>query len=428
MNEAGERRAAELARKEYSLIEYRNRLVRMHNMQLICHCSAEVDMGTLLYFSVNDMYMGTGAFVILLFSEVSEISSQQQEGRDVFGRMYTYAIIEEICLEALTGHYSFYSSEVDGRLVMILNFPFGLMPDRSIVDYLDEECERIAERCKSLYDMNVVTYVGEPIDNIRHISSIYTKLLETATLHRFLKYPFERAVFHVDLPSPAQYRPPDFSIRDSAREVVGRIVSGGDYHSTNDAALRTLSSLMPNDVDNLKRTYGVYFESICDCAKQLGIKMKYEALRNEQFHMIFDSIHWEDPVRWLHHILDAMSESYAENTHRAARRQLDDAVAYIGEHLDDSALTIEKCAAAVGCSVSALNKLFRRRMNTSIAKYIRDIRLEHAMELLHSGKTVGETCRACGFGSTETFHRAFKGKYGLTPGQIRTAAKNNPEE
>lgn len=425
MNEAGRQRAAALANREYSAIEYRNRLVRMHNMDLICHCSAEVDMGTLLYFSVNDMYLGTGAFVILLFSETSEISAQQQEGRDVFGRMYTYAIIEEICLETLTGRYSFYSSEVDGRLVMILNFPFGLMPDRSIVDYLDVECERIAARCRALYDMNVVTYVGEPIENIQHISSIYTKLLETATLHRYLKYPFASAVFHVALPSPSEYRPPDFSIRDSARAVVGRIVSGGDYHSANDEALRALAAMAPNDVDNLKRTFGVYFESICDSAGQLGIKMKYETLRTEQFHIIFDSIHWEEPVGWLRHVLDTMSANYAENSHRAARRQLDDALAFIEGQLDDPTLTIEKCASAAGCSVSALNKLFRRRMNTSVAKYIREARLERAMQLLHEGFPVGDTCLRCGFGSTETFHRAFKGKFGLTPGQIRAAAGND---
>lgn len=428
MNKAGADRAEYYARREYSAIEYRNKLVRMQNMDLICHCSAEVDMGTLLYFSVNDMYMGTGVFVVLLFSEVSEISPQQQEGRDVFGRMYTYSIIEEVCQETLTGRYSFYSSEVDGRLVMILNFPFGLLPDRSIVDFLDSECERIAVRCRELYDLNVVTYVGEPIDNIQHITSIYTKLLEMATLHRYIRYRFPSAVYHVSMPSPSQFRPPDFSIQDSARDVVGMIVSGGDYHAANEAALRTLSSLEPNNVDNLKRTYGVYFESLCDFARQFGIRMKYDTLRNEQFHVIFESIHWTDPVNWLGHVLDLMSESYAENTYRAARRQLDDAVAFIQASLGDPTLTIERCAAAAGCSVSALNKLFRRRMNTSTAKYIRDSRLERAMELLHGGLTVGETCEQCGFGSTETFHRSFKEKFGMTPGQIRAAAKNAPKK
>ena len=113
MNKAAQELAMQLAQKEYSMIEYRNRLVRMQNMGLICHCSAEIDMGTLLYFSVNDMYLGKGTFVVILFSEVSSNTEDQDLGRDVFSRTFTYAIIEEAAREAFTGHYAFYSSELD---------------------------------------------------------------------------------------------------------------------------------------------------------------------------------------------------------------------------------------------------------------------------------------------------------------------------
>ena len=107
MNQAGKERAEQLAQKDYSAIEYRNRLVRMQNMDCLCHCSAEIDMGTLLYFSVNDLYLGQGYYVVLLFSEVSDNSEEQEQGRDVFGRMFTYGIIDEVAKEVLTGHYSF---------------------------------------------------------------------------------------------------------------------------------------------------------------------------------------------------------------------------------------------------------------------------------------------------------------------------------
>ena len=80
------------------------------------------------------------------------------------------------------------------------------------------------------------------------------------------------------------------------------------------------------------------------------------------------------------------------------------------------------CAAAVGCSTSALNKVFRRQLNSSVARHIREIRLQSAYELLRAGASVSETGRRCGFGSTETFHRLFKERFGLTPGQIRSEA------
>ena len=35
--------------------------------------------------------------------------------------------------------------------------------------------------------------------------------------------------------------------------------------------------------------------------------------------------------------------------------------------------------------------------------------------------SVKDTCEACGFSSTETFHRVFKARYGVTPGHLRGA-------
>lgn len=419
MNQAGIERAEQLAQKEYSLIDYRNRMVRMQNMDCLCHCSAEIDMGTLLYFSVNDLYLGQGNYVLLLFSEVSEPSPEQQQGRDVFGRMFTYGIIDEIAKEVFTGHYSFYSSELDGRLVYILSFPYGLLPDRSIVDFLDENCRQIAQRCRSRYDMNVVTYIGEPIDNIHFLSAVYTKLLETATLHRYISRRFDDAAFRVPLPAPQRWSERTPPVMDDARELVSRLVSGGDYHAAADETLRRMANIPAVSIDMLKRLYGDYFECICLCAREMGLKLPEDRLREEQFRMLFDSVRWSEPCQWLHGVLDELRQSCAESSKKAVRRQLDAALRYIDEHLADPALTIDRCAAVSGCSASALSKLFRRQMNTSAAKYIRQKRLEMAMELLQQGLSVGDTCVRCGFGSTETFHRAFREQYGVTPGQIR---------
>ena len=419
MNKAGRDRAEQLAQKEHSLIEYRNKLVRMQNMDCLCHCSAEIDMGTLLYFSVNDLYLGQGYYVVLLFSEVSAHSEAQQQGRDVFGRMFTYSIIDEVAKEVLTGHYSFYSSELDGRLVYILSFPYGLLPDRSIVDFLDENCRQIAQRCRSRYDMYVVTYIGEPIDNIHFISAVYTKLLETATLHRYTNRRFDDDVFRVPLPSPSPEGDRLPSMTDSARELLSRILQNGDYHAEADCTLRKMALMPAMGVDTLKRLYGDYFENICLCAREMGIKLPVEKLREEQIHLLFDSVRWEEPVAWLHGVLDQIRSEYAENSQKAVRKQFDTALHYINEHLADPGLTIDSCAAAAGCSASSLSKLFRRQMNTSLAKYIRQKRLELALTLLQQGHSVGDTCLQCGFGSTETFHRAFKDQYGVTPGQVR---------
>ena len=423
VNEAGMKLAEELARREYTAMEYRSQLVRMRNMDLVCHCSAEIDMGTLLYFSVNDLYLGRGNYVVLLFSEISENSSRQEEGRDVFSRMYTYAIIETVAKELLTGHYSFFSSELDGRLAFILSFPFGLLPDRSIVDYLGDNCIEISERCRERYGMEVVTYISEPIDNVHHLSAIYTKLLETATLHRYIGRRFDKPVFNVPTPQPTEQDRRMLSMRDSARALVSAVINGDDAHALARETLDAIARSEASGIDNLKRHCGDYFEHICTAAAQMGLRLDTQTLRTEQFHVLFDSVHWSEPVDWMLGFVDRLRESSAESGRLAARRRFDEAVGFINRELADPGLTVERCAAAAGCSVSALAKLFHRHRDMSVAQYIRERRLEQAYELLREGCGVGQTCERCGFGSTETFHRAFKARYGITPGRLRRGAE-----
>lgn len=421
MNQAGKDRATQLAQREYSPIEYRNRLVRMQNMDCICHCSAEIDKGTLLYFSVNDMYLGKGAFVLLLFSEISSPSPEQEAGLDVFGRMYTYAIIKEVADEAFNGHYSFYSSELDGRLVLILNFPYGLLPDRSIVDYLDVGCREISARCRQRYGLDVVSYISEPIINARQITAIYTRLLETATLHRYLKRRFDDPAVHVAQPDafPGANNLP--SLHSGARELVSTLLGGGDYIACADRLLHIFSQEQAVNISNLKHMFGSYFDYLCREFVQMGIKIKEKALRAEGMRILFDSETWDEPMDWLHGVLDSIGRDYSETAQKAARARLDAALRYIDEHFTDPGITMEVCAAQAGCSVSALVKQFRRQMQSPVGKYIRAKRLELALRLLKEGCTVGETCEKCGFGSLESFHRAFKAEYGVTPGQMRGA-------
>jgi len=421
MNNAAIELAAQMADREYSLIEYRNRLVRMQNMGCICHCSAEIDMGTLLYFSVNDLYLGQGAFLLVLFSEVSDNSSDQEAGRDVYGRMFTYAIIEEVVKEVFTGHYSFYSSELDGRLVMIVNFHYGLYPDRSIVRFLDNGCREVHEKCRDRYDMDVVSYIGDLTENVRNVSSVYTKLLERASLHRFMGYAFADAVYHVEMPSPLAPSDRRSSIDQLVQSLAAGLLAGADYHALAEVLLDDIAEQRASNIDELKRMFGDCFENLCQIFGQMGIKLKTRMLREEQFRILNDSVHWSENKAWFHRFLDEAHREYSEGAQRAARRELEKAMQFIEDSLGDPDLTIEKCAAAAGCSVSSLTKAFRRQMNTSAAKYIRDRRLEKALSLIRQGMSVRETCAACGFGSTETFHRVFKARYGITPGQLRGA-------
>ena len=427
MNSKAKELAMRLSQREYSAIEYRNRMVRMQNMGCICHCSAEIDMGTLLYFSVNDMYLGEGSFVVLLFSETSALTREQREGRDVFGRMFTYTIIEEVVREVLTGHYSFYSSELDGRLAVIVNFPFGLMPDRSIVDYLDNACAEISQKCAEQYEMSVVAYISDPTDSIHSISSLYTKLLDRATLHRYTERTFNEPVFHVSMAPPKAPKNRLGGLEQNIHELVRRFLAGEDYHPLLSDILSDLAEHRASSVDELKRMYGDLFEGYCVRCDQLGVKIQKEHYRREQFEIVSNSLHWNECEVWMHAMLDRVAADYAQRIQKASRLHFDRAMVFITANLADPDLSVERCAEAAGCQPSALSKVFRRQLGVSVASYIRDARLELALALIKQDHTVRETCEMCGFASTETFHRVFKERYGITPGKLRRADRLQAE-
>jgi transcriptional regulator GlxA family with amidase domain len=83
-------------------------------------------------------------------------------------------------------------------------------------------------------------------------------------------------------------------------------------------------------------------------------------------------------------------------------------------------LTVAALARRVGVSERHLARLFRSETGTTVADHVEAVRVETARRLLEDGaEGVGSVARRCGFGTVETFHRAFKRRTGITPGEHR---------
>lgn len=101
--------------------------------------------------------------------------------------------------------------------------------------------------------------------------------------------------------------------------------------------------------------------------------------------------------------------------HAAARR-------FIELHFDDSTLTAEQVAQAVGCSRAGLHRAFAGR-EEGVGGTIRRTRLDAASKLLASSgeHSVAQIAHACGFVNASSFARAFKSYSGTTPTTYRDA-------
>ena len=92
---------------------------------------------------------------------------------------------------------------------------------------------------------------------------------------------------------------------------------------------------------------------------------------------------------------------------------------YIEENLDRK-INIDDAARSAGYSASHLHRLFTFAYGISVADYIRKRKLTNSLPiLLDRRESILDIAMACGFEYEQSFSRAFKAEFGITPGKYR---------
>ena len=105
--------------------------------------------------------------------------------------------------------------------------------------------------------------------------------------------------------------------------------------------------------------------------------------------------------------------------HHPHRDRIGHVQVYIREHIDEP-LKRETLAAVACFSVPHLHRIFIACTGTSIASYIRHVRMERAGRKLRMGAVdITEVALAAGYHTHTAFSKAFKQQYGLTPSDFR---------
>jgi transcriptional regulator GlxA family with amidase domain len=81
--------------------------------------------------------------------------------------------------------------------------------------------------------------------------------------------------------------------------------------------------------------------------------------------------------------------------------------------------SVKKLASRASLSTRQLTRLFHSELGMTPARYVELVRIEFARAALETGRTVNETARLAGFGSTETLRRVFLNHLGITPKAYR---------
>lgn len=122
----------------------------------------------------------------------------------------------------------------------------------------------------------------------------------------------------------------------------------------------------------------------------------------------------------LIHFLNALKmiqpgEEQAEKRDLIISKILD----YTRDHYKED-ITLTDVADYVGLSKNYLSSYFRSAMNMTYWNYLSQYRLDRAMSLISStAEPVAQIAYACGFNSYNTFIKAFRERYGITPTEYR---------
>ncbi|SDQ27415.1 helix-turn-helix domain-containing protein [Flagellimonas zhangzhouensis] len=92
----------------------------------------------------------------------------------------------------------------------------------------------------------------------------------------------------------------------------------------------------------------------------------------------------------------------------------------ICENFDNEQFCVEKLAKLYGTSRSQLYKKIKKHTGNSVNRFIKDVRLQKAMDLLEEDEnSVSEVAYKVGFHSPAYFATCFKAKYGYSPGEVK---------
>lgn len=107
-------------------------------------------------------------------------------------------------------------------------------------------------------------------------------------------------------------------------------------------------------------------------------------------------------------------ESYSPPSQSTLRGVLDSIAADPG-----AGHTVKSLAAQASLSTRQLTRLFRAELGITPARYVETVRIDIARAALDAGRSVTDTARLAGFGSTETLRRVFATHLGISPKAYR---------
>lgn len=132
---------------------------------------------------------------------------------------------------------------------------------------------------------------------------------------------------------------------------------------------------------------------------------------------------WQQVSECVCRIIGELTESRSQETAGGHSSVVRDAVNILNREYGKQ-LTLAQVAVRVGVSEAHLSRLFKKELRSSFNRYLNDLRMEHAKEMLLRGATLKEAAADTGYVQYTHFLRVFKQSVGITPKDYIRKIKN----
>ena len=127
-----------------------------------------------------------------------------------------------------------------------------------------------------------------------------------------------------------------------------------------------------------------------------------------------------------HTLIEQTGELFCQRQKRVALDRVERVKQVLAQDVENPP-TLSQLARQVGCSSFYLSRIFSEQTGMTISRYLRNLRLERAAELLRTGKcNVTEAAMAVGYSSLSHFSKAFAEMFGACPCVFPLATPTGP--
>ena len=127
-------------------------------------------------------------------------------------------------------------------------------------------------------------------------------------------------------------------------------------------------------------------------------------------------------MRVVDDVVGHMAKGDVQDGDRRDAHRMEDVARVLNQRFCER-LSLSDVGEEVGLSVFHLCRLFKRRMGTTIHRYLTRLRLRTALEMLGTpGVDLTRVALALGFSSHSHFTDCFRREYGITPSRFRDPA------